>query len=157
MRKQKDLGLTLLVGRICSGKSTYKPDACRIVVSNIVKDIIKSSDRSQLQDTMHLAKRIATAITMIIDTSQHMFDEIIVDGIRQPEIVEELLKYHPYADLVWLEVPEEERKRRYETRKDAKDTESFEIADNKAIELECQKIFSIFKDQLTVVHNYTQK
>ena len=44
-----------------------------------------------------------------------------------------------------------------QTRKDAKDTESFEVADNKAIELECQKIFSIFKDQLTVVHNYTQK
>jgi|TARA_R110000751_G_scaffold211332_1_gene314902 hypothetical protein len=149
--------LTLLVGRICSGKSSYKPDACRIVVSNIVKDIIKSSDRSELQNTIHLAKRISTAIDMVIDTAQNVFDDIVVDGIRQPEIVEDLMLSHPHADLVWLEVPEEERKRRYETRKDAKDTESFEIADNKAIELECQKIFSIFKDQLTVVHNYTQK
>lgn len=149
--------LTLLVGRICSGKSSYKPDACRVEVSGIVKDIIKSSDRSELQNTIHLAKRISTAIDMVIDTAQHMFDDIVVDGIRQPEIVEDLMLSHPYADIVWLEVPEEERKRRYESRKDSKDTEAFEVADNKPIELECQKIFSIFKDKLTVVKNYTEK
>lgn len=149
--------LTFLFGRICSGKSSYKPDAFRIVVSDIVRAIIKSSNRSELQDTLHLAERISSAIAMVIDTAYSVYDEIIVDGIRQPEIVENLTTAYPHAELVWLEVPEEERKRRYESRKDAKDTEAFEVADNKPIELECQKIFTIFKDQLTVVHNYTQK
>ena len=56
--------------------------------------------------------------------------------------------------MVWLEVPVEERKRRYENRKDIKDVESFEIADNKPIELECQRIFDTFKDKLTIINNY---
>ena len=79
---------------------------------------------------------------------------VIVDGIRQASIVEMVLEHYPYAELVWLEVPVEERKRRYELRKDAKDVESFDIADNKEIELECQKIFTIFNQRLKVIDNY---
>lgn len=146
--------LTFLFGRICSGKSSYKPEAFRIVVSDIVRDIIKSSDRSQLQDTMHLASRISSAIARVIDTAYLNYDEIVVDGIRQPEIVQDLIKVYPHAELVWLSVPKEERKRRYEARKDSKDTEAFEVADNKPIELECEKISWMFSNKLTVVNNY---
>ena len=41
-----------------------------------------------------------------------------------------------------------------QARKDDKDTEAFEIADNKPIELECQKIYETFKDKLQIIHNH---
>jgi len=79
---------------------------------------------------------------------------IIVDGIRQTSIVDYVLERYPDAKLVWLQVPTEKRRQRYELRADSKDTESFDIADNKPIELECQKIFSIFEDKLQIINNY---
>ena len=146
--------LTLLFGRICSGKSSYKPDEYRIVVSNIVRGIISKSTREELQDTIHLDRKIGEALIMVIDQVAEHVEYVIVDGIRQASIVEMVLEHYPYAELVWLEVPVEERKRRYESRKDAKDVEPFDIADNKEIELECQKIFTIFNQRLKVIDNY---
>jgi hypothetical protein len=145
--------VTLLFGRICSGKSSYYPNACRVVVSNLVRGIINSTSREELQNTMHLDQRIANSI---LDTLDYIIDEhphVVVDGIRQVSIVHEVLKHYPEAELVWLEVPVEERKRRYESRKDMKDVESFDVADNKPIELECQEIFSIFREQLRIINN----
>jgi hypothetical protein len=81
-------------------------------------------------------------------------EEIIIDGIRQVSIVNKILEVYPDAELVWLEVPTEERKRRYESRKDIKDVEPFEVADNKPIELECQNIFSTFTDKIKIINNY---
>ena len=145
--------LTLLFGRICSGKSSLYKDSYRIVASNLVRGIVNSASREDLQNTMHLDDAIAESIIMSID---YVIDEnphVVVDGIRQASIVEKVLQHYPNAELVWLEVPVEERKRRYEARKDAKDVEAFEIADNKPIELECQNIFSIFKEQLRIINN----
>ena len=145
--------LTLLFGRICSGKSSLYKDSYRIVASNLVRGIVNSASREDLQNTMHLDDAIAESIIMTID---YVIDEnphVVVDGIRQASIVEKVLQHYPNAELVWLEVPVEERKRRYEARKDAKDVEAFEIADNKPIELECQNIFSIFKEQLRIINN----
>ena len=145
--------LTLLFGRICSGKSSLYKDSYRIVASNLVRGIVNSASREDLQNTMHLDDTIAESIIMTID---YVIDEnphVVVDGIRQASIVEKVLQHYPNAELVWLEVPVEERKRRYEARKDAKDVEAFEIADNKPIELECQNIFSIFKEQLRIINN----
>ena len=130
-------------------------DTERIVVSDIVRGIIKSSSREELQNTMHLDLSItAGIIEQIGDLLKKEVSEIVVDGIRQVSIVELVLAHFPEAELVWLEVPVEERKRRYENRKDVKDVELFEIADNKPIELECQNIFSTFRDKLTIINNY---
>lgn len=145
--------LTLLFGRICSGKSSLYEDSYRIIVSNLVRGIINSASREDLQNTMHLDDKIAEAIIMTIDYAIDEHPHVVVDGIRQASIVEKVLQHYPKAELVWLEVPVEERKRRYEARKDAKDVEAFEIADNKPIELECQNIFSIFKEQLRIINN----
>ena len=145
--------VTLLFGRICSGKTSYYPDSCRIVVSNLVRDIINSTSREELQNTMHLDQRIANSI---LDTLDYIVDEhphIVVDGIRQASIVHEVLKCYPDAELVWLSVEDSERKRRYESRKDIKDVEPFVIADNKPIELECQNIYETYRDKLTIVDN----
>ncbi len=102
---------------------------------------------------MHLHEQIAEAIIKVIDSVSDREKVIIVDGIRQVQIVEKVLEHHPYANMIWLEVPTEERKRRYEARKDAKDVEPFDIADNKKIELEGQEIYSIFKERIKVINN----
>jgi hypothetical protein len=151
--------ITLLFGRICSGKSSYRSGELipRVVVSTLVRSVIAdfAATRDQLQDTMHLDSLIADHIVKMIDIYEASYGRgAIVDGIRQVSIVEMVLKHYPDAELVWLEVPTEERKRRYESRQDIKDVEPFEIADNKPIELECQKIFSTFKDKLTIINNY---
>ncbi len=131
-------------------------DSYRIVVSDIVRSLVNTADRDVLQTTMHLDNRIAQSlIDHIVQTfDQEYADHIIVDGIRQVTIVDRVLDAFPDAEMVWLEVPVEERKRRYEARGAAKDVEPFELADNKAIELECQKIFDTFKDKLTIINNY---
>jgi hypothetical protein len=147
--------VTLVFGRICSGKSQHRSQDMveKVYVSNIVRSIIESSDRDKLQNTMHLDDQIADRILQEVELIRSS-SEIIVDGIRQVSIVEKVLQKYPDAELVWLEVPIEERKRRYENRGATKDVESFEVADNKPIELECQRIFQIFKDNITTINNY---
>jgi len=152
--------ITLLFGRICSGKTSYRSDIYRIVVSDLVRGVLANyvvaPTRGELQNTMHLDDEIASAIMMVADYAMESgkCPEIIIDGIRQVSIVERMLKAYPNAELVWLEVPEDERRRRYESRGDSRDVESFDIADNKPIELECQKIFSTFKDKIKTIDNY---
>lgn len=150
----------LVFGRICSGKSSFQSMSYRIIVSNIVRDLMKSNDREKLQNSMHLDERIAEEIIGVLDATSTCIEKgiikrrpIIVDGIRQSTIVDKVLEWYPDAVLVWLDVTEKKRKQRYELRNDEMDTESFEVADNKPIELECQKIFSIFKNRLEIINN----
>lgn len=127
----------------------------RIVVSDIVKSIVSSTNRDALQNSMHFDNQIGTAlINSIYIATMANREHIVVDGIRQVSIVDRVLQAYPDAEMIWLEVPTEERKRRYLTRQDVKDVEPFEVADNKAIELECQRIFDTFKDRLTIINNY---
>ena len=145
--------ITYLCGRICSGKSTYRPEARRLMVSDIVRNVVRSNDREKLQNSMHLDEQILEGLSICIDYDIEMgVEELIIDGIRQPSILKRLSAVYG-GEIVWLEVPLEERKRRYESRGAEKDTEPFEVADNKAIELECQKIYSIFSKQLKVINN----
>lgn len=151
--------VTLLFGRICSGKSSYRADELipRVVVSTLVRSVIAdhAATRDQLQNTMHLDNLIADSIIQSIDIYEASYGRgVIVDGIRQVSIVEKVLEKYPDAELVWLSVEDSERKRRYESRKDIKDVESFEVADNRPIELECQKIYETYKDKLTIINNY---
>lgn len=150
----------LVFGRICSGKSSFQARAHRLIVSDIVRELINSNDRAQLQNTQHLDQDIAKEIIQWVENHQYLMSHdllpirnLVVDGIRQSSIVEYVLERLPDASMVWLDVPEETRRRRYETRNAEKDTESFDVADNRPIELECQKIFSIFKDQMDIVYN----
>ena len=150
----------LVFGRICSGKSSFQAGANRLVVSDIVRELINSNDRAQLQNTQHLDQDIAKEIVHWVENHQYLMSHdllpirnLVVDGIRQSSIVKYVLERLPNASMVWLDVPEEVRRRRYETRNAEKDTESFDVADNRPIELEGQKIFSIFKDQMDIVYN----
>lgn len=144
----------MVFGRICSGKSQYriKDKVGRTFVSSIVRALVESSDRDKLQNSMHLDDQIAKKILEGPELMEHT-EEIIIDGIRQVSIVNKILEVYPDAEMIWLEVPVEERKRRYEARGAAKDIEPFEVADNKEIELECQRIFDVFRGRLTIIHN----
>lgn len=142
-----------LCGRICSGKSSYEPQYKRIKVSDIVRDIINSNDREKLQDTLHLEIQILDKInSSLIKCKQNKEEVIIVDGIRQPFILDQLNKIHP-GEIHWLEVPVKEREKRYVKRNAKKDTQSFKDADNHPIELECQQIYRIFKNKLKIINN----
>lgn len=160
-RAMRQSELILIFGRICSGKSSFQARAHRVVVSDIVRELINSNDRTQLQNTQHLDQQIAEKILKRVEDYQYLMandliktHNIIVDGIRQPSIVEYMLECFPDATMVWLEAPTAVRKKRYETRNADKDTEPFEVADNKPIELEGQKIFSIFNNKIQVINNY---
>ena len=152
-----------LFGEICSGKSTYDPGAeyHRYTVSSAVKRIMQTEDRALLQDSKHLTEHIATTICEDIFHYQNFVfvDEqstpqyFVIDGIRQHEILTIIEQYlqRTYPSLTleykWLEVDREERKRRFEARKDVKDTLSFEEAEKRDNELGLSTLFSMLKEQ----------
>ena len=72
-----------LCGRICSGKSTYRPEARRLMVSDIVRNVVNSNDRERLQNSMHLENDILDGLAMCIDYDMEMG-------------VEELWKYYTH-------------------------------------------------------------
>ena len=152
-----------LFGEICSGKSTYDPGAeyHRYTVSSVVKKIMQTEDRALLQDSKHFTEHIANMICEDIFYYQNyvFVDEqstpqyFVIDGIRQYEILtiieDYLTRTYPSLTLEykWLEVDREERKRRFEARKDVKDTLSFEEAEKRDNELGLSTLFSILKEQ----------
>ena len=148
--------IVLIFGRICAGKGHYVGDRNRIVVSDIVKQIVKASDRNALQNSMQFDIEIADKLIheILLDYGVRHNTEVFVDGIRQVSIIQRVLQVFPEAELIWIEAPVEVRKARYESRKDIKDIAPFDEADNKPIELECQEIYTIFKDNLKIINNY---
>lgn len=151
-----------LFGEICSGKSTYRPDgsSMRIEVSKLVREVAKATTREQLQDTAHLDSLIADRLIEELWTYvTHVFDQnntpqyLIIDGIRQYSILRRLEQYidkqqpNLTIEYKWLEVDRQERKRRFEARKDSKDTISFEQAEKRDIQLGLSKLYSMLKKQ----------
>ena len=155
--------IVFLFGEICSGKSTYEPEgkSVRLTVSNVVKKLMQSEDREVLQKTKHMDTMIANEIandlwhydTFIFESKDTTPDYLIIDGIRQGTILTVLESYiqrsHPYwgIEYKWLEVDKEERKRRFEARKDPKDTLTFEEAEKRDNELGLSNLFRILKEQ----------
>jgi hypothetical protein len=152
-----------LFGEICSGKSTYEPEgkSVRLTVSNVVKKLMQSEDREVLQKTKHMDTMIANEIandlwhydTFIFESKDTTPDYLIIDGIRQATILTVLESYiqrsHPNwsVEYKWLEVDREERKRRFDARKDHKDTLSFDEAEKRDNELGLSNLFRILKEQ----------
>jgi hypothetical protein len=148
--------IVFLFGEICSGKSTYDfgEQSMRITVSNIVKKLMQSEDREVLQKSKHLDNVIADEIIEEVDNIfGYVYSSpqtIIIDGIRQYSIVEQVQQWLPdnvEVEYKWLEVDREERKRRFEARKDPKDTSTFEEAEKRDNELGLSDLFRILKEQ----------
>ena len=148
--------IVFLFGEICSGKSTldFGESSMRITVSNIVKKLMQSEDREVLQKSKHLDNVIADEIVEEIDNIFGFVyphpPTIIIDGIRQYSIVKQVQQCLPdnvQVEYKWLQVDSVERKRRFEARKDPKDTLTFEEAEKRDNELGLSELFSILKEQ----------
>lgn len=121
-------------GYLGSGKTTYAKQVAQtkgysvVEVSDLVKVALGQHERSKLQGHPELDKTIIQELTA-------SGNDTVVSGARQVSI----LKAFPDAELVWLEVPEEERFRRLVSRMDNKDPnktkEAFLIAQKKDSDL----------------------
>ncbi len=152
-----------LFGEICSGKSTYEfpTNTVKLTVSNIVKRLMQSDDREILQNSKHLDTKIADMIAediwhyqnFVFEDSHTTPDYFVVDGIRQHSILAQIEQWiattnpNIQVEYKWLEVDREERKRRFEARKDPKDTLTFEEAEKRDNMLGLSELFSILKEQ----------
>lgn len=124
--------IIILCGNIASGKGhyalTYFPDAEIISVSSVVKELTNFRKRSDLSTTANLDNAIANLlIERILNSSK---EQVVVDGIRQITIMEKLERYfkEQVKDIIWLDVPEQTLRSRFEKRNAGKDDMSFKKA-----------------------------
>lgn len=146
--------IVLVFGKLCSGKGTYcapftKKGFKHISTSDIAKRVSGAKTRGALQHTADAGPAIAQELVDII--GRH--DKVIVDGIRQPQIVDAIVARfgRNNIDMVWLDVPDDVRKARFEKRGAAKDDQSFEDADAGDAKLGLTKIEQKYKPQSTVI------
>lgn len=122
--------IILLCGNLSSGKGHYirqnYPDYKQISVSSVVKTLTNMKTRSELSTTAHLDMGI---LKVLIEQIKH-HPKVVVDGIRQLSILNGLQKEFgdQIKEVIWLEVPMHELKRRFEARQARKDDLPFEQA-----------------------------
>lgn len=122
--------IVLVCGNLCSGKghycATYFPKYHKIEVSSVVKSLIKSEKRSDLSTTKHLDQQIVGIINRQIEH----YEKVVVDGIRQMSILKGIQQEWGsfIKDIIWLDVPQEILKSRFEKRNAGKDDMSFDKA-----------------------------
>jgi len=124
--------ILLVYGKLCSGKGTYcanYPDHRKIVTSDIVRYVTGETKRSGLATTGHMDWAISQELIKQIKRLRDQGEKVIVDGIRQKSIAEDILKeFGDDVDQIWLDVPKSELKRRYYDRGADKDNQDFETS-----------------------------
>ena len=122
--------IILVSGRLCSGKGHYCAQAFPgyhiITVSSVVKSLINSDKRSDTEKTAYLDQQIVEEL--IRQVSKH--NKVVIEGVRQPSIVKGLQAHFgpQIVDMVWLDVPEDVRRERFERRARAGDDQPFSQA-----------------------------
>ncbi len=151
----------LICGPICSGKSTLSKKICEkinavhIPVSRIVGSIVNSTDRKVLQNTTDYTDEICEALDNQITIALETYQAVIVDGIRQPDIIEYLIALYGIDKLtiVWIDPGYDERRTRWNVRGAKKDQgDSFEDLDMADFEMGLAKISQWLKR----IHDYNQ-
>lgn len=149
--------ITLIFGKICSGKSTYADALCyvikakRVTVSDIVKRVSGKVTRSELQTTAHMDQDIVNELCVEVDK----YDRIVIDGIRQSSIAIGLVKKYGIdnIDMIWLEVPDDIRRYRFYDRSISKDDMTFEDANASDDKLGLAELQSSLKDLYIKINN----
>lgn len=124
--------IVLVCGNIACGKGTYCkqmfPGFVQLTVSDIVKQLSRQTERSELGKTAHLDEKISQALIQRIEELNPA--DVIVDGIRQVSILLALEHHFGTAimKIVWLDVPEDVRRQRFAGRKDAKDNMDYDTS-----------------------------
>ncbi len=152
-----DKPIVLVFGRLCSGKGTYcapfvKQGYHHIATSAVVSKLSGASTRGELQHTADFDD----AITMELIDQIEKNDKVIIDGIRQPQIVDAIVKKfgHKDIEMVWLEVPDATREERFLKRDAHKDNQSFADASRGDKDLGVDDVEKRFKQHSTVVDHY---
>lgn len=149
--------IRFIFGRICSGKDyicekmNENGDFRVITISNILRKITGLTKRSDLLMTEDLKEQIFEELRKEIDYE----DKIIINGIRQIEILEYILEN--YGDknirMFWVNCNFVERKKRFENRKSKKDNISIEEADRRDGEMGLDKVVKKFGDRMIIIDN----
>ena len=145
--------IVVVCGYPCSGKETFINNHLKqanvIKVSSIVQELKQSSKLSDLNDSMHLDCRIVEILEEKI--IKNPSDQILViDGIRQATIVKDInvicKRFAIPIEYIWLDVPMEELKFRFEQRKQSRNDMTFEevVISNKKMGID------IVKDLITL-------
>lgn len=158
--------IKVIAGPICSGKTTWCDHVMKtleqqgipskyIKVSSVVKRLSTASTRQALQKTGDLHDQISQELNKEIEKSFEENDVMLVDGIRQLDILLQLLEYFTSRDtvveLTWLEVDKHERLRRFNARKQPRDLDiGFEEANQNDNDLGLGNLERFLK--LTYIH-----
>lgn len=122
---QVDCDIVFVCGMTASGKTTFVDnffsDRKVIKVSDLVREITQQTDRVKLNDTKEIDGTLIKLIRSQIDGYLSQNQKVVVDGVRQVQILEELQQSFTFDNLVnckyiWLEVPFDIRERRYNKR-----------------------------------------
>ncbi len=110
-----------ILGRVCSGKNTFADklvNHTQIDIGQVVREITKTNKRIHNKD---LDKEIIRALEYRFCAFSET--KFVITGIRQLSVLLYVLEHYIPADreLIYLEVPEEELKRRYINRQSEKD------------------------------------
>lgn len=143
-------------GEICSGKSTIAKQMALeknlyfLEVSDIVKSLLKTASREELQKSGFLESKIVVEIIIKLAEIQQegFFKGVVISGVRQKGIIDCLQSLRAKTiysyDWLWVEVDEEERFQRYMKRADlAKDKlsrEAFNEAQKRDNDLGLQEV-----------------
>jgi len=121
--------IVLVMGKLCSGKDYYcqsyiNKGYFHITTSDVVKRVSGKTSRSELQKTQDFDTQIVEELISIIEENP----KIIIDGIRQLTILNAIESKYPTSSIkkVWLEVPDDIRQTRFNSRNASKDDRSFE-------------------------------
>ena len=82
-------------------------------------------------------------------------DKVVIDGIRQCSIVRKLVSLYgeDRVDQIWLEVPDEIRKYRFNDRMLSKDDSTFEQANEKDQQLGLGELQTKLKKSYSIIYN----
>lgn len=149
--------IVIVLGRICSGKDYYCsqfPDYFHVATSTVVKSVGKTGPyRTELYKTKQLHTRIGEGlVSLALDNPK-----IIIDGIRQVEVLDYLIQAFGLnaIDLIWLEVPTEIRKKRFYSRNSEKDSLiTFEQGEQGDIDLGIETLYQKYYNKFIIHKNY---
>ena len=147
--------IILVSGKIASGKGYFiskkYPKYNVIVVSDIVKQLVGSSNRSKLTNTQSLDKQISDSLISKIKP----LDKVVVDGIRQLSIIKAIVNKfgEQSVNLIWLDVPNSILKQRFDNRDDAKDDLTFNQALKKDEQLGLNQVEQYIRANGIVINN----
>lgn len=118
----KSKQVIVVVGKVCAGKSTFAEYLLHhntIDIGSIVRGIMKSELR--IHD-----KNLDQEIIRHLDYGMRVQfggEKVVITGIRQLSILRHIIENYSKEEreLIWLDVPQEELKRRYMNRTALKD------------------------------------